>query len=75
MFQRKMNTPEKPFLVKLHHRVNRGLNTWTDLEGRFYTPKTLYETKEHAVSYLDVLNFDVRRQNLLEKWINNEFED
>lgn len=69
---------EKRFLVKLHHRVNRGLNTWTDLyvmEGRFYTPKTLYETKEHAVSYLDVLNFDVRRQNLLEKWINNEFED
>lgn len=69
---------EKLFLVKLHHRVNRGLNTWTDLyvmEGRFYTPKTLYETKEDAVSYLDVLNFDVRRQNLLEKWINNEFED
>lgn len=27
---------EKLFLVKLHHRVNRGLNTWTDLEGRFY---------------------------------------
>ena len=45
------------------------------MEGRFYTPKTLYETKENAVSYLDVLNFDVRRQNLLEKWINNEFED
>ena len=22
---------EKLFLVKLHHRVNRGLNTWTDL--------------------------------------------
>lgn len=45
------------------------------MEGRFYTPKTLYETKEHAVSYLGVLNFDVRRQNLMEKWINNEFED
>lgn len=69
---------EKLFLVKLRHRVNRGLNTWTDLysiEGWLYAPKKLYETKEHTVSYLDVLNFDVRRQTLLEKWINNEFED
>ena len=60
---------EKLFLVKLHHRVNRGLHTWTDLYV-LWRGDTLYETKEHAVSYLDVLNFDVRRQNLLEKWIN-----
>ena len=56
---------EKLFLVKLHHRVNRGLNSWTDLYV-LWRGDTLYETKEHAVSYLDVLNFDVRRQNLLE---------
>lgn len=60
---------EELFLVKLHHRVNRGLHTWTDLYV-LWRGDTLYETKEYAVSYLDVLNFDVRRQNLLEKWIN-----